>query len=516
MEETDTTAAPPAIASGEKAKARDIIAAIRTLQQIEREHRPATADERQHTRPLRRLRGRGPVALSRSGHRPLQGRRLAGPRRGAEIPAHARGIRLGQTHHLQRLLHLAHRHRGHAPGARPPRRARRRHRAGAGLRHRQFHEPTPRRACGSSASSWIRISGRIARALHPGHDIRIENFRDTKLPEGSLDAVIGNPPFADVRLDYRGQKLPLHDFFIAKSLDALKPGGILALVTSHYTLDKQNAAAREYLAEQADFLGAIRLPSDAFKREGTARRHRHRVPAQACRRRAGPTTPIPDWLATGPLDDRRRRGPGQPLFPEPSRAWCWAPGAARTALRRRTATASPATATWPRSSTPPSGGCPRLPGRRSPRPNGRTRRPAFIPPPPERHIAEGSFFVGDDRIIHQVEGGQGVPVTYGGTAAQSRRHHDRQAARRPGRPARPRPPRPPVAERRLAGGAPQRRPPRPEPGLRPASSPPTARSTRRPSPRPPTARSSAACPTSSNSARTRTPCWSWPWKTTTR
>src|SRR3569833_3103109 len=90
------------------------------------------------------------------------------------------------------------------------------------------------------------------------------------LPVGQLDGVIGNPPFADVRLDYRGQKLPLHDFCIAKSLDALTPGGVLALVTSHYTLDKVNAAAREALAAQADFLGAIRLPSDAFKREGTA------------------------------------------------------------------------------------------------------------------------------------------------------------------------------------------------------------------------------------------------------
>ena len=65
------------------------------------------------------------------------------------------------------------------------------------------------------------LSGRIARALHPGHDIRIESFRDTVLPEGRIDAVIGNPPFADVRLDYRGAKMPLHDFFIAKSLDAL-------------------------------------------------------------------------------------------------------------------------------------------------------------------------------------------------------------------------------------------------------------------------------------------------------
>src|ERR1700683_4107767 len=114
------------------------------------------------------------------------------------------------------------------------------------------------------------ISGRIARALHPGADIRIENFRDSKLPEVAIDAVIGNVPFADLKLDYRGQKLSLHDYFFAKSVDALRPGGVLALVTSHFTLDKVNAAVRELLAEQADFLGAIRLPSDAFKREGTS------------------------------------------------------------------------------------------------------------------------------------------------------------------------------------------------------------------------------------------------------
>ena len=112
------------------------------------------------------------------------------------------------------------------------------------------------------------ISGRIARARHPDQDIRIENFADTKLPE--LDAVIGNVPFADVRLDYHGQKFALHDFFLAKSVDALVPDGVLALVTSHYTLDKLNGSIREYLASKADFLGAIRLPSAAFKREGTA------------------------------------------------------------------------------------------------------------------------------------------------------------------------------------------------------------------------------------------------------
>jgi SAM-dependent methyltransferase len=108
-----------------------------------------------------------------------------------------------------------------------------------------------------------RISGHIARALHPEHDIRIEHFRDTRLPEDRIDAVIGNVPFADVKLEYGGNRLSLHDFFFAKSIDALKPGGITALVTTHYTLDKQHAGIREYLADRADFLGGIRLPSDA-------------------------------------------------------------------------------------------------------------------------------------------------------------------------------------------------------------------------------------------------------------
>ena len=88
-------------------------------------------------------------------------------------------------------------------------------------------------------------------------------------------------PFADLKLDYRGQKLSLHDYFFAKSIDALKPGGVLALVTSHFTLDKQNAAIREYLAQKADFVGAIRLPSDRLQTRRHGRGDRHRVSSQA-------------------------------------------------------------------------------------------------------------------------------------------------------------------------------------------------------------------------------------------
>jgi N12 class adenine-specific DNA methylase len=144
------------------------------------------------------------------------------------------------------------------------------------------------------------ISGRIARQLHPGCDIRIENFRDTRLPEGSLDAVVGNVPFADLKLTYGGQKLALHDFFLAKSVDALRPGGVLALVTSHFTLDKQNGSTREYLATKADFVGAIRLPSDAFKRQGTM----VVTDILFLRRRASfdpPDHADPDWVSVGAL-----------------------------------------------------------------------------------------------------------------------------------------------------------------------------------------------------------------------
>ena len=208
----------------------------------------------------------------------------------------------------------------------------------------------PRPGSGSSASSWIRISGRIARALHPDADIRIENFRDTQAAR-RVDAVIGNPPFADVRLDYRGQKLSLHDFFIAKSLDALKPGGILALVTSHFTLDKQNAATREYLAEPGGFPGS----DPPAVRRLQAGRHVVVTDILFLRKRAAgagsPTTPTrTGWTprrsastaSTSPINRYFLNHPEMVLGDlEPQ----------GHALRRRAATASSATATWPRSST---------------------------------------------------------------------------------------------------------------------------------------------------------------------
>jgi hypothetical protein len=259
---------PVALATGEKAKARDLLAAIRTLLTVERERRAATPDEKQH---LGRFPGFGPVALSifpdpftasykDAGWQALgeQLKALLSPdeyasaRRTTFNAFYTSPVVIDAMHQALARLGVPEDACMLEPGC------------GTG----NFM------AGGSPQMRWTGvemdgISGRIARALHPGCDIRIENFRDTKLPEGSLDAVIGNVPFADLKLDYHGQKLALHDFFFAKSLDALKPGGALALLTSHFTLDKQNGAVRELLGDKADFLGAIRLPSEAFAREGT-------------------------------------------------------------------------------------------------------------------------------------------------------------------------------------------------------------------------------------------------------
>ncbi len=307
------------------------------------------------------------------------------------------------------------------------------------------------------------ISGRIARALHPEHDIRIESFRDSKLPEGSIDAAVGNVPFADLKLDYRGQKLSLHDFFFAKSVDALKPGGVLALVTSHFTLDKQNAAIREYLASKADFVGAIRLPSDAFKREGTAV-----VTDILFLPKRAPGEPAqhvdPEWLSIAPLSIE---------------------GVDVAINRYFLNHPEMVLGTWTRKDTLYGGegysivgngdlahqlkqAIQRLPEFAKAKATQSEAKPvpAFTPPPPERLITEGSFFVGDNGIIHQSLGREATAVVYGGTTLR-RWDDDRQTARCPRRTSRSRAPCPAIAERRLAGSQPRRSPPRIEPDLRP-------------------------------------------------
>jgi len=415
---------PPAtpMASGEKTKARDIIAAIRTVKAIEQEQRHATPEEKQ---TLTRFSGFGPVALSIFPD-PVTGKyKDAGWQAlGEELKTlltpeeydSAKRTTFNAFYTSPTVIAGMHEAIGRlgvtdtATILEP----------GCGIGNFMSQGAKGHRFIGVELDS---ISGRIARAIHPEHDIRIESFRDTKLPENRIDAVIGNVPFSDLKLDYHGQKLSLHDYFFAKSVDALKPGGVLALVTSHFTLDKQNAALRERLGAVADFVGAVRLPSDAFKREGTA------VVTDIVflrkRDRGEPAHHVdPDWLGIAPLEIDGAEVPVNRYFlnhPEMvlgdwSRKDTLYGGEGysvkgngelaeqlRQAIHRLPEFARLQSSLVEESPTP-----------------------AFVPPPQERHISEGSFFVGKpapaeagDRIIYQSEGGQGMPVVYGGTTLKA-------------------------------------------------------------------------------------------------
>ncbi|MCR4622551.1 MAG: hypothetical protein K5663_10775 [Clostridiales bacterium] len=111
------------------------------------------------------------------------------------------------------------------------------------------------------------LTGRIARQLYQKNDIRIQGFEQAELPESFFDCVVGNVPFGNYRVadrKYDRHNFLIHDYFIARSLDLVRPGGVVAVITSSGTMDKQNDSARRYLAERADLLGAVRLPNTAF------------------------------------------------------------------------------------------------------------------------------------------------------------------------------------------------------------------------------------------------------------
>lgn len=112
------------------------------------------------------------------------------------------------------------------------------------------------------------ISGRIAKQLYPEDNIQIKGFEKTTFKNNSFDVVIGNIPFGDYGIAdkaYDKYHFKIHDYFAAKAVDKVKPGGIVAIVTSKFTMDKKNDKARKYLAKRCDLLGAVRLPSGTFK-----------------------------------------------------------------------------------------------------------------------------------------------------------------------------------------------------------------------------------------------------------
>lgn len=112
------------------------------------------------------------------------------------------------------------------------------------------------------------LSGRIARQLYQKSSIAVQGYEKTAFPDNFFDVAIGNVPFGQFHVpDKRYDRLnfPIHEYFVTKALDQVRPGGVIAVVTSSYTMDKRTASARKYIAQRSELLGAIRLPNNAFK-----------------------------------------------------------------------------------------------------------------------------------------------------------------------------------------------------------------------------------------------------------
>ena len=112
------------------------------------------------------------------------------------------------------------------------------------------------------------ITGRIAQKLYPKADITVAGFETTDRRD-FFDLAVGNVPFGNYKVNdkaYNKLNFSIHDYFFAKTLDQVRPGGVIAFITSRYTMDKQSNEVRKYIAERADLLGAIRLPNNAFKK----------------------------------------------------------------------------------------------------------------------------------------------------------------------------------------------------------------------------------------------------------
>ena len=112
------------------------------------------------------------------------------------------------------------------------------------------------------------ISGRIARQLYQNSSIAVQGFEETNLPDSFFDAAVGNVPFGQFKVPdkrYDKHNFLIHDYFFARTLDKVRPGGVVAFISSKGTMDKENPAVRKYIAQRADLLGAIRLPNDTFK-----------------------------------------------------------------------------------------------------------------------------------------------------------------------------------------------------------------------------------------------------------
>ena len=147
------------------------------------------------------------------------------------------------------------------------------------------------------------ISGRIARQLYQKSTVAVQGYEDTNLPNSFFDVAVGNVPFGDFKVldkKYDKHKFLIHDYFFAKTLDKVRPGGVIAFIASKGTLDKENPSVRKYIAQRADLLGAIRLPNNTFKANAGTEVTSDIIFLQ---KRDSITDIEPDWVYLGENDD---------------------------------------------------------------------------------------------------------------------------------------------------------------------------------------------------------------------
>ena len=147
------------------------------------------------------------------------------------------------------------------------------------------------------------LTGRIARQLYQRADITVGGFEATDYPNDFFDLAVGNVPFGEYKVhdrQYDKQNLLIHDYFLMKTLDKVRPGGVAAFITSKGTMDKANGKVREALAQKADLLGAIRLPNDAFKANAGTK---VTVDILFFQKRGSAPEKLPDWVNVGQTED---------------------------------------------------------------------------------------------------------------------------------------------------------------------------------------------------------------------
>ena len=151
-----------------------------------------------------------------------------------------------------------------------------------------------------------RVTGKIATKLYPQAKIQIKGFEETSFADNSFDLMVTNVPFGGYTVfdpDYNKYNFYIHDYFIAKGIDKIKPNGLMAVITSKGTMDKQNPSIRKYLADRAELIGAIRLPNTAFKQTANTEVVTDILFFRKREERINATIENAEWLATGKTAD---------------------------------------------------------------------------------------------------------------------------------------------------------------------------------------------------------------------